>query len=62
MVESSSLKELEEIKKMGFEPYAHGFEKTHFIKEVIEKFSNVKAGEKIEDVKIAIAGRIRSKR
>jgi len=57
-----SIKDLEEIKKMGFDPYAHRFDKNHAISEVIEKYSNIKSGEKIENVKITIAGRIRSKR
>ena len=57
-----SLKELEEIKKMGFNPYPYRFDRTHSIKEIIDKYQNVKPGEKIEDVKITTAGRIRSKR
>ena len=57
-----STKELEEKRKMGLEPYAHRFERNHSVKEIIDKYSNVKPGEKIEDVKISIAGRIRSKR
>jgi len=56
------IKELEEIRKMGIEPYPYKFDRAQFIKEIVEKYSNVKAGEKIEDVKIAVAGRIRSKR
>lgn len=55
-------KELEEIRKMGIDPYPYKFDRTHFIKEVIEKYSDVKAGEKKENVKVSIAGRIRSKR
>jgi len=55
------LKELKEIRKMGIDPYPYSFNRTHFIKDVIEKYSNIKAGEKV-DVKISIAGRIKSKR
>ncbi len=57
-----SIKELEEIIKMGFDPYPYKFDRTHYIKEVIEKYSKIKSGETIKDVKIAVAGRIRSKR
>ncbi len=57
-----AIKELEEIRKMGFEPYPYKFDRTHYIKEVIEKYSDIKSGEKIENIKIAVAGRIRSKR
>jgi lysyl-tRNA synthetase class 2 len=62
MAEEIQLKELEEIRKIGFEPYPYKFDRTHFIKEIIEKYSKIKAGEKIENVKILVAGRIRSKR
>jgi lysyl-tRNA synthetase class 2 len=62
MPEDVKLKELEEIRKMGFEPFAYRFDRTHSIKEIIEKYSNIKSGERIEDVKIATAGRMRSKR
>jgi len=55
------LKELEEIMKMGIDPYPYSFNRTHLIKDVIEKYSNIKSGEKI-DVKITVAGRIKSKR
>lgn len=62
MADETQIKELEEVRKMGIEPYPYSFDRTHFINEVIEKYSNVKAGEKIENVKIALAGRIKSKR
>lgn len=55
-------KELEEIRKIGIEPYPYKFDRNHSIKEVMEKYSDVKPGEKKENVKISIAGRIRSKR
>jgi lysyl-tRNA synthetase, class II len=55
-------KELNDLRKMGVEPYAHRFDRTHSISQVIEKYSGMNAGEKIEDVKISVAGRIRSKR
>ena len=55
-----SVKELEEIRKMGFEPYPYKFDRTHYIKDVIEKYSDIKSGEKIEDIKIIVAGRIKS--
>jgi lysyl-tRNA synthetase class 2 len=57
-----SVKEMDEIRKMGFDPYPYSFDRTDFIKDIVERYLNIKAGEKIEDVKIAIAGRIKSKR
>jgi lysyl-tRNA synthetase class 2 len=62
MAENEKVKELDEIRKLGLDPYEHRYEKTHSINQVIEEYSKVKAGEKIEKVKISIAGRIRSKR
>lgn len=62
MAEDVSLKELEAIKKMGFEPYPYGFNVTHLIKDVVEKYSDINPGEKKENIKISIAGRIKSKR
>lgn len=62
MAEEIQLKELEEIRKMGFEPFAYKFDRTHKISEVIEKYSKIKSGEKIENIKISVAGRIRSVR
>lgn len=56
------LKEIEEIRKMGFDPYAYKFDRTHNINEVLEKYSSIKNNEKIESVKISVAGRIRSVR
>jgi len=62
MADEIQLKELEEIRKMGFDPYPYKFDRTHRINEVIEKYSKIKPGEKIENVKISVAGRIKSKR
>jgi len=59
---TETAKELEEIRKMGFDPYPYSFDRTHFIGDITEKYSGIKAGEKIENVKIAVAGRIKSKR
>jgi len=35
--ELSGLKDLKEIRKMGIEPYPYSFDRTNYIKEVIEK-------------------------
>jgi lysyl-tRNA synthetase class 2 len=57
---TDSNKELEEVRRMGFETYAHRFDRTNSINEIVEKYSKVKPGEKKENVKISVAGRIRS--
>jgi len=62
MADEVQLKEVEEIRKLGFEPYPYRFDVTHFVKDVIEKYSSIKPGEKKENIKISIAGRIKSKR
>ena len=61
MADKIQMKELEELRKLGIDPFAHRFERTASIKDVIEKYSSIAPEEK-KDVKIAIAGRIRSKR
>ncbi|NIM47072.1 MAG: lysine--tRNA ligase [Candidatus Aenigmarchaeota archaeon] len=55
-----SIKELKEIKKMGFEPFGRKFDRTHMIDDIIKKYSKIKPDEKIENIKISVAGRIRS--
>ena len=55
-------KKLEAIKIMGLNPYEHRFERTHKIKEIVDKYSKIKSDEKLKKAKVAIAGRIRSLR
>ena len=55
-------KKLEAIRAMGVNPYDNRFERTHEIKEIIEKHSKIKADEKLKKVKVAITGRIRGLR
>ncbi len=62
MAETDQLKELEEIRGMGVEPYAYSFERTHTVKDILDNFSELQPGEKKEDVTVSVAGRIRSKR
>jgi len=62
MAEEMQKRELEEIRKMGFDPYPYSFDRTNYIKDVLEKYSDMKSGEKIENIKISIAGRIVSMR
>lgn len=53
-------KDLEYLRKIGIEPFGKRFERTHSIKEIIEKHSGIKPGEKDERVKVKVAGRIRA--
>jgi lysyl-tRNA synthetase, class II len=55
-------KELQDLRNMGVDPYPYSFGRTDMIGDVLKKYSDIKPGEKIEDVKLAIAGRMNSKR
>ena len=44
------------------DPYPHKFQTTMAIPEFIEKFSHLKRGEHIQDIQVAMAGRIMVKR
>lgn len=52
---------LEELKSKGIEPYPYCFEKTHFAKEILEKYGNLKEGEESPE-EVSMAGRIMTKR
>lgn len=51
------LQKLEEIKKLGINPYPYSFDKKDNTKEILEKFSKLKKEEKTKS-KVSIAGRI----
>jgi lysyl-tRNA synthetase, class II len=55
-------KELQELRKMGIEPYPYSFSRNDMIADVLKKYSDIKPGEKMEDVKLSVAGRMKSKR
>lgn len=57
-----AIKQLDEIRKMGFEPYAYSFDRKHMVKEVVDEYSDIKPDERVEDADISIAGRIMSLR
>ena len=56
------LKKIEALRSLGIEPFAYKFERTHSIKDIIDRYSQIKPDEKLEKEKVKIAGRIRSKR
>jgi len=49
-----------EIVKMGIYPYGKRFERSITIEKIHEKFSNIKAGERLKKERVKIAGRIKS--
>ncbi len=61
MEESDGLKDLEKLRKMGIDPFSvNRFERSHTIKDVTGEYKGIKPGEKKENLKISITGRIRS--
>ena len=55
-------KKLEDLKKVGIDPFGYRYERSHMIDDIIQKHSKIKAGDRLEKVKVKIAGRIRSMR
>ena len=55
-------RKIEEITKLGFDPYAHKFDRNTNISEIVKKYDKLKKDEKDEKAKLSIAGRIRSVR
>jgi len=51
------LKKLEELKNLGINPYPYTFDQTHHAKEILEKYTDLKAEEKTKDT-VKVAGRI----
>lgn len=55
------IKKLNELEKSGITPFVHKkFEQSHAIEEIKNKFSSLKADEKLPDEKVSVAGRIRA--
>jgi len=55
-------KEIQEIKDLGFDPFAHKFDKSDDLSNVIEKYGKLKPDEKDDKVKLKVAGRLKSVR
>jgi len=55
------IEEVEELRKMGIEPYPYRFEKTHTTLDVRRRYEeSLKVGEVKEDEKLSVAGRVMS--
>lgn len=60
-IREERIKKLQDLRKVGIDPFAHKkFEMSHTVKDIIEKFSKIKAAEKLPKQKVSIAGRIRA--
>lgn len=60
-IRATRLKKVEEIKQLGFNPYAYRWESTHHTAQLQEKYIELANGEEI-DVEVSIAGRILARR
>ncbi len=56
------LKIVEELRKLGVNPFVYNYERKDIIGDLVSKYSSLKSEEKKEDVKVKIAGRIRGVR
>jgi len=54
---SIKLEEIEELKRVGIDPFGHSFNRTHKIKDIIEKYTDLQVGECAHE-KVSVAGRL----
>ncbi len=60
-IREERIRKLEDLRKIGIDPFAHKkFERSHKIKDIVDKFSKIKPNEKLPKQKVSIAGRIRA--
>jgi lysyl-tRNA synthetase, class II len=60
-IRTTRLQKVEQIKQLGFNPYAYRWESTHHAAELQEKYAELPSGEEV-DLEVAIAGRILARR
>ncbi len=53
-------KKLEELRRMGVDPFGYRYERSHTVDQLKQKYSKIKAGARLEKSKVKMAGRIRS--
>ncbi len=56
-IRATRLEKVEQLKQLGFNPYAYHWESTHHAAQLQEKYANLPSGE-AADLEVAIAGRI----
>ncbi len=59
---SVRLEKAQHLQEQGIPPYAYSFAVTHLAGDLQEKFADLEPGAEREDVQVAVAGRIRSRR
>ncbi|MCL1475788.1 lysine--tRNA ligase [Argonema antarcticum] len=58
---ATRLEKVEQLKQLGFNPYAYRWESTHHAAELQAKYADLPSGEEV-DVEVAVAGRILARR
>lgn len=61
-IRATRLEKVEQLKQLGFNPYAYRWESTHQAATLQEKYADLPNGESVEGVEVAIAGRIMARR
>lgn len=56
-IEDNKLDKLNQLKLSGINPYPYNYDKTHYAKDINEKYSKLKAGEETKEL-VSVAGRI----
>ncbi len=60
-LEQERKRKLEELKKLGIDPYPYNFKRSHFTRELQEKYKSLANEERTEDV-VVVAGRVHNQR
>lgn len=60
-IRATRLQKVEQLKQLGFNPYAYRWESTHHTAELQQKYADLPSGEEV-DLEVAIAGRILARR
>lgn len=60
-IEIPALRQAEELRRCGLEPYAYRFDRTHFTTDLQAKHEGLENGEEVEEA-VAVAGRVMARR
>jgi lysyl-tRNA synthetase class 2 len=60
-IRAARLEKVEQLKQLGFNPYAYRWESTHHAAQLQERFADLPSGEE-NDLEVAVAGRIMARR
>ena len=60
-IRATRLEKVEQLKQLGFNPYAYRWESTHHAAELQEKYAALPSGEEV-DIEVAVAGRLMARR